>query len=79
MAKFDYSKQLPQIFKDNGLGILPIKNGEYIIGKFNLFEKISKASLIFLLGQLSLHHPHQVQSSINSLLEWGVEKSYRLL
>ena len=21
MAKFDYSKQLPQIFKDNGLGI----------------------------------------------------------
>ena len=41
MAKFDYSRQLPKIFKDNGLGILPIKNGEYIIGKFNLFEKIS--------------------------------------
>lgn len=41
MAKFDYFKQLPAIFKDNGLGILPIKNGEYVIGKFNLFEKIS--------------------------------------
>lgn len=42
MAKFDFYKQLPFIFKDNALGILPIKNGEYIIGKFNLFENISK-------------------------------------
>ena len=41
MAKFDFFKQLPNIFKVNGLGILPIKNGEYIIGKFNLFEKLS--------------------------------------
>lgn len=40
MAKFDFSKQLPEIFKENKLGILPIKNGEYIIGKFNLFENI---------------------------------------
>lgn len=40
MAKFDFSKQLPKVFKENGLGILPIKNGEYIIGKFNLFENI---------------------------------------
>lgn len=41
MTKFDYSKQLPKIFKDNNLGILPIKNGEYIIGKYNLFKNIS--------------------------------------
>ena len=40
MAKFDFSRQLPSVFKDNDLGILPIKNGEYIIGKFNLFETI---------------------------------------
>lgn len=40
MAKFDFSRQLPSVFRDNGLGILPIKNGEYIIGKFNLFETI---------------------------------------
>lgn len=26
MAKFDFFKQLPNIFKVNGLGILPIKN-----------------------------------------------------
>lgn len=41
MTKFDYSKQLPKIFKDNKLGILPIKNGEYIIGYYDLFENIS--------------------------------------
>lgn len=40
MAKFDFSKQLPKVFKENDLGILPIRNGEYIIGKFNLFETI---------------------------------------
>ena len=41
MAKFDYYKQLPKIFKENNLGILPIKNGQYIIGKFSLFKDIS--------------------------------------
>lgn len=41
MTKFDFSSQVPQIFKNNNLGILPITNGEYIIGKFNMFENIS--------------------------------------
>jgi predicted transcriptional regulator len=40
MAKFDFSRQLPAVFKTNNLGILPIKNGEYIIGKYNLFKKL---------------------------------------
>lgn len=44
MAKFDFSKQLPKVFKDNELGILPIKNGQYVIGKFNLFEKLSNTN-----------------------------------
>lgn len=41
MTKFDFSSQLPQVFKNSNLGILPITNGEYIIGKFNMFENIS--------------------------------------
>ena len=44
MAKFDFSKQLPKVFKENSLGILPIKNGEYVIGKFNLFEAIKNTN-----------------------------------
>ncbi len=41
MTKFDFSRQLPDIFKNNNLGILPINNGEYIIGKYDLFKNIS--------------------------------------
>ena len=41
MTKFDFSSQVPPVFKNNNLGILPITNGEYIIGKFNMFENIS--------------------------------------
>lgn len=44
MAKFDYYKQLPKIFKENNLGILPVSNGKYIIGNFNLFESLKKSS-----------------------------------
>ena len=41
MTKFDFSRQLPEVFKSNNLGILPINNGEYIIGKYELFKNIS--------------------------------------
>lgn len=41
MAKYDSSSQLPKIFNDNKLGILPIKRGNYIIGKFNNYKKIA--------------------------------------
>ena len=44
MAKFDFSRQLPKVFKENDLGILPIKNGEYVIGNFNLFETIKNTN-----------------------------------
>ena len=41
MTKFDFSSQVPPIFRNNNLGILPINNGEYIIGKYELFKNIS--------------------------------------
>lgn len=44
MAKFDFYKQLPKVFKENNLGILPIRNGEYIIGNFNLFQNLSNTN-----------------------------------
>lgn len=39
IAKFDKSSQLPPILSDQGLGVLPIANGVYHIGKFNIFHK----------------------------------------
>ena len=38
MTKFDSRKDLPKIFKDHGLAILPISRGSYKIGKFNVFH-----------------------------------------
>lgn len=40
MAKFDYQEKLPQIFSENDLAILPMTNRSYVIGRFNIFEKI---------------------------------------
>lgn len=34
MAKFDHSVNLPDIFRDNHLSILPISRSKYVIGKF---------------------------------------------
>ena len=42
MTKFDHSKNRPHIFKENNLAILPIDNGEYIIGPFDLYQKLDK-------------------------------------
>jgi len=52
MAKFDHESNLPKIFTNNGLSILPITRGSYIISHFNAyhiietnFEKIHNFSL----------------------------------
>ena len=42
MTKFDFSSQRPKVFIDNNLGILPINNGTYLLGKFNLYKKYTK-------------------------------------
>lgn len=40
MAKFDHRKNLPDVFRKNGLGILPITRGDYRIGPFGLFAAL---------------------------------------
>lgn len=40
MAKFDSSENLPSIFIENYLAILPIKRGTYIISKFQNYQSI---------------------------------------
>lgn len=41
MTKFDSSENLPDIFKNNELAILPIKRGSYIIGKFQNYQDVN--------------------------------------
>lgn len=40
MTKFDFRDRLPSIFKNNNLSILPIDNGLYIIGDYDLYQKL---------------------------------------
>lgn len=46
MAKFDHSVNLPEIFRDNHLSILPISRSKYVIGKFDTHLKVGYDSKI---------------------------------
>lgn len=37
MTKFDHRANLPEIFRDNGLAILPVTRGSYVIGRFEAY------------------------------------------
>jgi len=41
MAKIDHSKNLPKIFRENKLSILPISRGGYFISKFENYKKFT--------------------------------------
>lgn len=41
MAKFDHASHLPTLFKENGLSILPISRSSYVIGDFDVYEKVT--------------------------------------
>lgn len=41
MTKFDHKINLPKIFKDNKLSILPLTRGSYVIGTFDTYQPIT--------------------------------------
>lgn len=52
MTKFDHKSQLPKLFADNDLSILPISRGGYIIGTFETFcnfntDEIEVSPIVF--------------------------------
>lgn len=44
MAKFDHQSSLPDLFKQEGISILPTKRGEYILSNFKAYETINDSS-----------------------------------
>ena len=42
MTKFDHKSQLPKLFSDNNLSILPTSRGGYVIGTFDAFFDFNK-------------------------------------
>ena len=45
MTKFDHRVNLPSIFKDNDLAILPVTRGDYIISKFSAYHDFERSAL----------------------------------
>ena len=43
MTKFDHRSQLPKIFENNKLSILPVSRGNYIIGEFETFHGFAQS------------------------------------
>lgn len=42
MTKFDHQINLPKIFANNGLAILPITRGDYVISSFNAYKEFEE-------------------------------------
>ena len=58
MAKFDHKINLPKIFLENDLSILPVTRGDYVISHFNLYHKFEMSDEIIYQMQL----PNYIQS-----------------
>jgi hypothetical protein len=63
MAKFDHTINLPKIFADNQLAILPITRGDYLISHFEAYHKfeydsgsVTKASLPAYIQSLDFNN-----------------------
>ena len=71
MTKFDSESSLPKVFKNNNLGILPIDNGIYRIGKFELYQVLPKNEIeveeVELQDYFETIDPDNVYSEANAL------------
>ncbi len=56
MTKFDHRSQLPKIFTDYKLSILPLSRGDYIIGKFKVFHDFDKDRNITKIQKVDFPH-----------------------
>lgn len=69
MAKFDHKIQLPEIFAENKLSILPITRGSYCIASFDTYKEFESTSP--MINQFSL--PDYIQSiDINNIYSEAV-------
>lgn len=79
MAKFDHSENLPKIFQDNNLTILPIARGSYVISNFDIYHKfedgdadVSKFSLPDYLQSLNADDIFSETVALNCALAAGI-------
>jgi len=73
MTKFDHVIKLPKIFSSNGLTIHPISRGEYIIGRFETYQKLHrdpscKVEYFSLPTHLETVEPFEIYSESSALI-----------
>ncbi len=79
MAKFDHGINLPQIFSENDLAILPISRGDYVISYFKAYQPfetldtaITRTRLPFGLQSLDMNNIPSEAIAINAALACGM-------
>ena len=79
MAKFDHRINLPQIFSEHQLAILPISRGDYVISHFDAYQPFPEpvSSIIHLslpsgLQSLNANHIPSEAIAINCALASGM-------
>ncbi len=79
MAKFDHEVNLPKIFSDNQLAILPITRGEYVISHFETYKKfednnssLTKFSLPSYLQSLNYDNITSEAIALNCAVASGI-------
>lgn len=83
MAKFDHNINLPCIFSDNNLAILPISRGDYVISHFEAYqpfetldETITRASLPAHIQSLDPNNVPTEAIAINCALASGMLEDF---
>lgn len=79
MAKFDHSINLPKIFAENQLAILPITRGNYVISHFKAYHKfeepdvfVTRASLPTYIQSLDAYSITSEAMSLNCAVAAGI-------
>lgn len=73
VTKFDHRENLPKIFKEEQLSILPITRGKYIIGQFDAYKNITydssiKPKSIIFSSEYETINPNNITSESAALL-----------
>lgn len=79
MAKFDHTVNLPHIFADNGLSILPVTRGDFVISHFETYHafepinsKIKKVSMPSYIQSLSSNNVPSEAIALNCAVASGI-------
>ena len=79
MSKFDHKKNLPKLFSDNQLAILPVTRGNYVISHFDAYHKlesnnvpIQRVSLPSHIQSLNFNNVPSELIALNSAFAAGI-------